>query len=99
MSYRAVKYEDEEMNNESRIVRIETVIEHLTYILDKMDKRADITDKKIDDLRIDMKQDFVSVYKKVDSNFKWLVSIIISLFLLNLFVPVAASFISKLTAL
>lgn len=45
---RAFKQGDQDMKDEARIVRVETVIEHISYMLDRMDKRFDTLDKKID---------------------------------------------------
>lgn len=102
------------MNNESRIVRVETVIEHIQYMLDRIDKRFDKadenmvalrkditqtamrTDDNLIDIRKEMKEGFSKVESKIDANFKWVVGSIITLFVLNGFVPAIIKVVTNL---
>lgn len=52
------------MNNESRIIRVETVIEHIKYMLERTDARFDALDDKMSKLST-----------KFDSSIYWLIGI------------------------
>ncbi len=107
---KAHKFEDGKMNNESRIVRVETVIEHIHYMLEKIDKRFDQVDENTNLLRQEMKEGFNKVDNrflevdkkidrldsKIDSNFKWIVGTIITLFVLNGALPAITKMVSTL---
>lgn len=99
--------EAEQMNNESRIVRVETVIEHISYMLDRIDKRFEALDQKLEvkftlleerEATIDKKIDATinRLEQKVDTNFKWIVGMMITLFVLNGFVPQISKLIGNL---
>lgn len=79
---------DYDMKDESRIVRIETVIEHIQYVLDRMDKRFDSLEQtlevrfnKIDerfnkiDLKFEKIEDrFHDLHKESKIHFRWLMA-------------------------
>ncbi len=50
------KQEGGHMKDEARIVRVETVIEHIQYMLDRMDKRFDKIDENIKDFKQEMNE-------------------------------------------
>lgn len=115
---KAHKYEEKPMNTESRIVRVETVIEHIQYMLNRIEQRFDTLDGRINDLSSDMKEgyeklntkidtcigslekkignDIGRLETKIDTNFKWVVGMMITLFVLNGFVPVISKLITNL---
>ena len=87
------KTEESEMNNESRIVRIETVIEHIQYMLDRIEKRFDKTEEMLLEIKKENKESVIRLDSKLDSNFKWIVGTIITLFILNGFLPIITKMI------
>lgn len=68
------------MNNESRIVRVETVIEHINFMLERTDKRFDKIENDIAAYRKEVNGGFDTVNAKIDSTTKWLIGIGLSSF-------------------
>ena len=86
--------EEKGMNNESRIVRVETVIEHIHYMLDRMDKRFDKIDERLIEVQKETKEGLLRNDSKIDLNFKWVVGTMITLFILNGALPIITKMIS-----
>ncbi len=102
------------MDNDSRMIRVETIIEHIQYMLARMDKRFDgmeegfdKLDKKIDALevrldskieKLDTKIDITvnRLESKMDTNFKWIVGMMITLFVLDGFLPMITKLVESL---
>lgn len=67
------------MTDDTRIALLENNIGHINKTLERIEKRFDSVDKRFDamDTKIDKLSD------KTDTNFKWLVGTMISLFLIT----------------
>lgn len=70
------------MSDDTKIALLENNIGHINKTLERIEKRLDSMDAKIDN-------GFSSINSKVDNNFKWLIGTMISLFLIT----VLASFL------
>ncbi len=75
------------MKDEARIVRVETVIEHIQYMLDRIDKRFDKIDsdlkefkKEVSDKFDGMNNKFNEVRKEALGHFRWTLTFIIAVF-------------------
>lgn len=85
----AIKKEEEFMKTNdmsNRIVRVETVIEHINFMLERMDKRFDEVDarftkldKKIDDHAKDVKQQLEKFDSRMWTNFYWILGTMLTL--------------------
>lgn len=67
---RAFKQGDQDMKDEARIVRVETVIEHISFMLDRIDKRFDSLEKKVDDRCNKIETDFKEFQRLVFMKFE-----------------------------
>jgi len=85
------------MKDETRIALLEQSVGHINETMLRIEKRFDSIDKRFDTLESDMKQGFARLDGKVDSNFRWLIGTIVTLFVLNGLVPVLGHFIQKFT--
>jgi archaellum component FlaC len=65
-----------EMNNEERIVRLETIIENINGTLGRFDKRFDSIDKRFESLD----EKITSLNNRIWSNFLWVMSAFAGLF-------------------
>ncbi len=72
---------EQDMKDESRIVRVETVIENLQYILEKMDKRFDKIEIDLKDMqrgisnKFDQINDrFHDLHKESKVHFRWMMA-------------------------
>jgi hypothetical protein len=63
------------MDNESRIVRVETVIDHIQYLLERIDKRFDGLDTKMSERFEKMDNCNRELNNRLDSTMRWLVGI------------------------
>ena len=63
------------MTEEARLTRMETVVEHIQYILEKMDKRLDEMEGKLNHKFDRMEQRINQVNQRLDSSTRWLVGI------------------------
>jgi len=62
-------------NEEARITRVETVMEHIQYMLEKMDKRFDEMEEKINHKLDKMEHRIQLVNQRLDSSTRWLIGI------------------------
>lgn len=94
----AMQSEESLISHEGRLSRTEAVIEHINYMLERIDKRIDLTNQQASALSFQVEKgnsllndkiDSVinRLEGKVDTNFKWIVGMMITLFVLNSFVP------------
>jgi len=70
---------EEIINNESRLIKLETIVENTQRTLDRLDNRFDQLENKVDikieSLRIELKNDIKEVDKKLSSFKIWIVGI------------------------
>lgn len=77
------------MDNEARIVRVETVIDHIQYLLERIDKRFDNLDSKISERFEKMDTCYREMNSRQDSNLRWMIGIGITA-LLSVFAAIIA---------
>ncbi len=70
-----------EMDTESRIVRVETVIEHVQYLLERIDKRFDSLDSRMAERFEKMDNCNREMNNRLDSTMRWMMGIGITAFL------------------
>ena len=63
------------MDNESRIVRVETVIDHIQYLLERIDKRFDGLDSKMGERFEKMDSCNREMNNRLDSTMRWMMGI------------------------
>lgn len=63
------------MDNEPRIVRIETVIEHIQYLLERIDKRFDSFDVRMSDRFEKMDNCNREMNGRLDATMRWILGI------------------------
>lgn len=68
------KISHDDLPHEARIVRLETITDHITHTLERLDLHTTNMAKHEDIGRLET---------KVDTNFKWIMGMMISLFILN----------------
>lgn len=67
---KAHKIEETKMNNETRLVRLETIIESTQKTLERLDKRFDGLELKLEAFRIEAKSDLTDVKNSLSNDIK-----------------------------
>lgn len=63
------------MSDESRIVRIETLLENIQAAIERMHKQQDNSDKKIEESFKTTHAQYYQIDNKIDTTIKWMVGI------------------------
>lgn len=87
--------EGEPMSQETRIALLEQSIENISQTLIRFESRFDKIDRAILDNKKELLEEIAKIDSKVDSNFKYIITTMITLFILSSLMPVVSHILSK----